>query len=129
MNSLGIDLWQSAAEDLNRIIQLHGGVKPNNRSLWRSYLNLWDNRDWCAVLEAVYAVYQQEPEHFRENHVRVMRDALCVLDAADHPRALDLQPNRKTAWQMFMALREIWNSIQGTAIQNREPDIHGRIFL
>lgn len=128
MKNTGVDLWQCAAEDLNRIIQRNGSIQPNNRGLWKSYLNLWDNQDWCDVLEAVYAVYTQEPQHLKKNHLRAMRTALSVLADADHPRILDTAEHRSTAWQMFMALREIWNSVNNTVIVNPDTGITGRIY-
>jgi hypothetical protein len=116
-------LWSSVAQDLNSVIRTQGYIQPNNTTIWRKYLHRWHNQDWQDLLLMLWDVYQQEPQHFRLNHLTAMRQAAQVLHdlAHVHDRILDMKSYKALAWRMLMVMREVFNNINGIKLQNPTP--------
>jgi hypothetical protein len=108
----GLDLWQEVAFTLNKIIKEEGSIDINNTTIWKKYLNTWENEEWELVLTAVATLYEQYPELFKRFHVEAFKESARALvkhmDSTD--RVLDKRLFKKTAWKMLMTMRELWNA-------------------
>jgi hypothetical protein len=126
----GIELWSQVAELLNDEIRRGGKVSRNNRRIWDTLLHRWTNLEWAAVIAVMRDCMDTNPELFKGYHETAVLTADMTLTRYwDTPtgksktwgpqgRILDQPEHKALAWQTLMAMREIWNKIQGVDLPN-----------
>lgn len=118
----GMEIWTAMAEDLNRIIRETGQIQIDNHHIWNTWLHKMSNQDWDDVLSTAQAAIKEMPscaQTFHKNKLYEAQDALNnERDLRD--RVLDRKEHKGKAWAVMMALREIYNVIEGIDLPNTD---------
>ena len=120
----GATIIKEIANVLNGIILSTGeAIDINNKDIWDPYLHTWTNEDWYDILaayEGINMVYPDAIKTFHDDAYLVVKEIMRKNDLVKHrPRILDKKENKKYAWKMIMALREIYNSLNDIEIPNK----------
>jgi len=117
----GVDNWADIAQVLNDIIETTGPIDINNKTIWDGYLHRWSNKEWGAMLASMGVLLESYPAMAQPFHHRAWEQARdAYLKHCDHdPRCMDSKVNKKYAWKVIMAMRELYNTVNNLHIPNQ----------
>jgi hypothetical protein len=117
----GCEIWEALAKDLNGIIKSSGQIQIDNHHIWNTWLHEFQNEDWEDMISMAQAAIKEMPscaQTFHKNKLYEAQDALNnERDLRD--RVLDRKEHKGKAWAAMMALREVYNNIEGIDCPNR----------
>lgn len=118
----GMEIWTAMAEDLNRVIRESGQIQIDNHHIWNTWLHRLSNQDWQDMLATAQAALKQMPSAARSHHKNSLHTAQQTLTDEAHlrDRVLDRKEHKGKAWGAMMALREIYNAIEGIDLPNTD---------
>jgi len=118
---------------LNDIILSTGKTIPlNNSTIWDQYLHKWTNQDWADMLDAFIDMCDKRPDLAKPFHQQACETAVMIMHKnsllKNEPRILDSKANKKTAWKMIMAMRELSNAHNGINIPNEDMPLRKQVL-
>lgn len=113
----GIDLCKEIQGRLNDIIREQGSVLLDDTRIWDEWLVQRSNEDW----ELMFEVLAELENHLTPSQARQIMEAMEYYKKNKHKqRCMDRNRRyKKPAWQSVMVIREVFNSIEGIYLPNR----------
>jgi len=126
-------LINEITEVLNDIILSTGKTIPiNNTTIWNEYLHKWSNDDWADMLAAFVDMCDARPELVKPFHNHAVESAIMIMHKnsllKNEPRILDTKQNKKIAWKMIMAMRELSNAHNNINIPNEDMPLRKQVL-
>jgi hypothetical protein len=126
-------LMNEIAAYLNEIILSTGKkIDINNHQLWNTYLHSWSNEDWADMLSEFDAMCDLRPDLVKPWHTAALETAVMILHknnmTAGKDRILDTKANKRYAWKMIMAMRELSNAYNGIDVPNEDMPLRKHIL-
>lgn len=118
---------------LNDIILSTGKqIDINNHELWNTYLHSWTNEDWADMLSEFADMCDRKPELVKPWHSAALETAVMIMHknniTVGKERILDTKANKKYAWRMIMAMRELSNAYNGIDVPNEDMPLRKHIL-
>lgn len=127
---LSIDIMRHIQRTLNNMIESHGEISINNKTIWDGYLHQMPNEVWRGILETMHELAQQQPQLFSMHQISAVGEGLYALNKFDqyYDQVLDMKnrhlDHKRIAWKCFMTVREVMNSAMGIDLPNSD---HSRV--
>lgn len=127
---LSIDIMRHIQRTLNNMIESHGEITINNKTIWDGYLHQMPNEVWRGILETLHELAQQQPQLFSMHHISAVGEGLYALNKFDqyYDQVLDMKnrhlDHKRIAWKCFMTVREVMNAAMDIDLPNSN---HSRV--
>ena len=118
---------------LNDIILSTGqAIDINNTTIWDGYLHKWTNEDWADMLDAFVDMCDQRPHAVKPFHSHACETAIMIMHKnsllKNEPRIMDSKANKRHAWKMIMAMRELSNHYNNINVPNEDMPLRKQVL-
>jgi hypothetical protein len=126
-------LINEIAAVLNDIILSTGqAIDINNSTIWNTYLHKWSNDDWADMLAAFVDMCDQKTHLVKPFHSHACETAVMIMHKnallKNEPRIMDTKANKRHAWKMIMAMRELSNAHNNINVPNEDMPLRKQVL-